>query len=593
MIKLIKGELKKIFLKPAIFVITALLVIALTVSVFIYKPAVRNDAPVSVPGNTVNDVYSASFGASSDTSSYYTLSKISLNETYIKSSNDIIEFYLNQLNDENLGKKQELLDKLHSIKVGSYLSYKNFVDASKPDNEDTIDNLAKKDEKRNKVKEELIELNNLYTTYINGNNGFYYVLMSSNEKTNLDVFLSSCLSRPFSESLTHLATINEIETGLNMFNNLEDYINKMENFSPKKTELEKAKSNLDKSVENLNEIENQIVSYKNNNAQDKSLESKKEINRLISRYAFASENAFNLTVYTINGSALNNLDDNEIQNLYQFEDAEYKTKYLINEQKEICEYYLKTNKYANEYANALSLSQTSNFEANAYDFMYFALEICSFIIIVYIVYLGATMITGEYAGGTMKLLAIRPYSRRKILLSKLLATIIVGAISLLITFIVTFIIGAILFGLSSMPVLLTFNASSAVATSPVVIMLILFICKMLEVMFYAIFSLALSTLFKSNAGSIIVSILVYFASFVLSVFSANIGILKILPFVNTNLFIYFGSHLTGQSNSLLANMFSRVIGADMNFYISFAIITIFSVIIYVLTSALFRKRDIK
>lgn len=586
MIKLINGEIKKIFLKPAIFIITALLVFALTLSIFIFKPAKRNDTIVSVSGTTISQMYDASFGS---TQSSNTLSKSYLQETYVNSSNNIIEYYLSQIENDDVNKKQELLNKLKSIKNGSYQNYRKKV-VNSGANED----LESKENLRNAFKTDLIEYNDLYTTYINGSNGFYYLLLSTSEKNNLDVFLTSCLSRPFAGTMTHTATINEVEdNGLNIFVNLENYINKMKVFLPLKDDLEIAKQNIEKGLENTNKIEELIVAYKNENPSEKSLEAKKEFNKLITRYQQANENIYNLTLATINSSALKDLSDNEIQSFYQFSNYEYKTKYLLNEQKNICKYYLETNKYAFEYANPLNLSVTSNFDANAYDFMFFALEICSFIIVIYVVFLGATMITGEYASGTMKLLAIRPYSRRKILGSKLLATIIVGIIFLLITFIVTFITGGILFGFASMPMLLVFNATSITSVSPIVVICILFVCRMLEIAFYAILSLAISTLFKSNAGSIIVAILIYFASFILSVFSANIGFLKVLPFVNTNLFAYFGSHLTSQSNNLLANMFSRVIGNDMNFFISFAIITIFSAVIYFITSYIFRKRDIK
>lgn len=584
MIKLINGEIKKIFLKPAIFVITALLVFALTLSIFIFKPAKRNDTLVSVSGTTISQMYDASFGS---TQSSNTLSKNYLQTTYVESSSNIIDFYSTQLENKEISKKQELLNKLKSIETGSYYVYNKKFTNSSPD-----EDLASKDNLRNAFKLDLIEFNNLYTSYINGNNGYYYLLLSTDIKTDLDVFLTSCLSRPFAESMTHFATIEEIGN-LKLFVNLENYINKMEVFSPLEKDLETAKTQLEKGKENIQKIEEDIIAYKNDNPSEKSLEAKKEFNTLITRYQQANENIYNLTLATINSSALNNLSDNEIQSFYQFSNYEYKTKYLMNEQKNICKYYLETNKYAFEYANPLSLSVTSNFEANVYDFMYFALEICSFIIIVYVVFLGATMITGEYASGTMKLLAIRPYSRRKILGSKLLATIIVGLIFLLITFIVTYITGGILFGFASMPMLLVFNSTMVTSLNPIFVILVLFACRLLEITFYAILSLAISTLFKSNAGSIIVAILIYFASFVLSVFSANIGFLKVLPFVNTNLFAYFGSHLTSQSNNLLANMFSRVIGNDMNFFISFAIITIFSVIIYYLTSYIFRTRDIK
>ena len=173
-----------------------------------------------------------------------------------------------------------------------------------------------------------------------------------------------------------------------------------------------------------------------------------------------------------------------------------------------------------------------------------------------------------------------------------MATILVGLIFLVITFIVTFIAGGILFGLESLPILLIFNATEIASVSPIVSIIFLFLTKTIEIIFYAILALSISTLFKSNSGSIVVAILIYFISFVLTMFTSNLGIFKYLPFVNTNLFGYFGSHTLSKSGSLITNMFSRIIPNDMNFYASFAIITLFSVLLYTITSIVFKKRDI-
>ena len=52
--RLTKGELKKIFLKPGIFVVTALLVAVLTFSAVLFKPAYRQDGNVvNITGSTI------------------------------------------------------------------------------------------------------------------------------------------------------------------------------------------------------------------------------------------------------------------------------------------------------------------------------------------------------------------------------------------------------------------------------------------------------------------------------------------------------------------------------------------------------------
>ena len=581
-LRLTKGELKKIFLKPGIFVVTALLVLVLTVSAFIFNLMPRNEMLVRINGNTIVQMYDNSFGASSDTN---ILSKKYLEARYITSSTEIIDFYNNEILLTENSKQAELLSLISNIK-SKLNSYKISIMSASTATEE------KKTENKENVKKAIEDFNSTFNSYVNGVNGFNYLLISTVDKTSYDVYIANLLAQPFSDSIeSHTAVVNKIEE-LDFENILKDYVNNLKIYLPTKEVLDVATENLNKSVENLTEIEQEIETMKTDFANSNSLDKKQEFRNLVTRYQQASVNAYNLTLLTMNDSALSKYSDDVIQSLYQFQNEENNTKYEIKEEKVICEFYLNNNKYAYEFANPLSLTETSNTDPSIYDFMYFALELCTFIIIIYIVFLGATMIAGEYANGTMKLLAIRPYSRGKVLFSKLLSTIIVGLIFIVLSFIITAVAGGILFGIESLNMLLIFNATEVASVSPIVVLLLLFICKVLEMIFYAIFALSISTLFKSNSGSIVVSLLIYFASFVLTMFTPSLGILKFLPFVNTNLFGYFGSHVSGMNSNIISNMFSKVIANDMNFYISFLIILLFSVIIYIITHVVFRNRDI-
>lgn len=579
--KLTKGELKKIFLKPGIFVITAILVLVLTISAFIFNVNSREDNLVNIEGSTIAQMYDKSFGSSKN---FESLSKLNLDKK-MESSQTIIEFYKNELLNEENSKKNELYALNEKLRddIASLLSKVN----NSQENEYT----QAKEVLRNAIKQDLMDINSAFLSYAQGDDGFYYLLITNKDKDAFDVFMANSLTQPFGSNTTFSATLNKIEE-LNVYNRIKKFIDNLLVFLPTLESIEKCEENLNSAKVNLLEIEGQIENLVNEFGTDNSLDKKNELRYLITRYQQASHNIYELTQSTLNSSALNNFSDDTIQSLYQFANSDLKTKYALEEQRLISQFYLDNNKYAFEYANPLSLTTASNVEPNVYDFMYFALELCSFIIIVYIVFLGATMIAGEYANGTMKLLAIRPYSRNKILFSKLLATVLVGIIFLIMTFIVTFITGGILFGLDSLSMLLIFNATTISSVSPIVSIIFLFLAKTIEIIFYAVLALCISTLFKSNSGSIVVAILIYFVSFVLSMFTANLGIFKFLPFVNTNLFGYFGSHSLAKTGNLIADMFSKVVANDMNFYISFAILTVFSVILYTITAIVFNKRDI-
>ena len=57
--KITRGELDKIFLRPAIFVMTGFFVIAIVISIFMFNPQERTDLAnlANVKGDTVTEVY--------------------------------------------------------------------------------------------------------------------------------------------------------------------------------------------------------------------------------------------------------------------------------------------------------------------------------------------------------------------------------------------------------------------------------------------------------------------------------------------------------------------------------------------------------
>ena len=57
MYRLFKGELKKIFLKPSLFIMTALLAIVITFSYYFYLPNGRTDTNVQIKGETVSEIF--------------------------------------------------------------------------------------------------------------------------------------------------------------------------------------------------------------------------------------------------------------------------------------------------------------------------------------------------------------------------------------------------------------------------------------------------------------------------------------------------------------------------------------------------------
>lgn len=581
--RLIKGELKKIFLKPGIFVVTTLLVVVLAFSATLFSPGERNMPSIAVSGKTVSQVYDNSFGSSDESNLN---SKINILTQNVEVSEQLVDYYYNLLISESNSKKAELQQSLNNA-IESYEKYKkegNGVGSNWQ--------TSKLSELRTQVKADLDNFTILFNSLCEGNGGYYYILISEADKDNLSNFLTRSTTEPFTANIDYKTTYEKIEE-MKIYAVIQEYLNRIENFTPSNESIELTKTYIETVKTNLALQESEITSFKAENSSSNDPDLIKEMKGKIVKYKLYAMNLNELVKYTILDSGLENFSDTDIQSFYVIKDGTYTTKYKINETKLIYEFYLNNNTTELDYANPLSFEETSDFNATGYDFMYFALTLCSFVIIAYILFLGAGMISGEQTNGTLKQLAIRPYSRQKLLLSKLLSTILVGIIFLGISFVITLIIGGVLYGLESLPILLIFNSTSVVSVSPIVMLVILFLCLLMQIIFYAVLSLSISTLFKSNSGSTVISILIYVISMVLSMFVTSLGILKYLPFVNVNLFGYFGSNTVYSGTNIIARMFTASIPNDFNFYISLALMLGFTVIIYSITSAVFSKRDVR
>lgn len=581
--RLIKGELKKIFLKPGIFVVTALLVVVLIFSATLFRPSERNLPTISVSGRTVSQVYDNSFGSTDENNLN---SKNNILSQNIQVSEELVNYYSNLLESSNNSKKAELQASLDAA-IESYNKYKKAGNGVGSNWE--APELA---ELRTKVKADIDNFSILFSSLCEGNGGYYYILISENNREKLSEFLTRATTEPFVANIEYRTTYEKIEE-LQVYTVIQNYLNSIENFTPSQKSIEASNEYINTVKENLSQQEADILAFKSENASSNDLDLIKEFKSKILKYKLYAINLNNLVKHTILDSGLEQFSDNEIQNFYVIKDGTYTTKYKIHETKLIYEYYLNNNKTELDFANPLSFETTSGFETTGYDFMYFALSLCSFVIIAYILFLGAGMIAGEQTNGTLKQLAIRPYSRQKLFLAKLLSTVLVGIIFLVISFVITLIIGGVLYGLSSLPMLLAFNSTTVSSVNPITLLIILFFCLLLQIIFYAVLSLSISTLFKSNSGSIVVSIIIYVVSIVLSMFITSLGFLKFLPFVNVNLFGYFGSNIVYSANNIIARMFTASIPNDFSFYTSLTLMLSFTVVLYVITSVVFSKRDIK
>lgn len=118
---------------------------------------------------------------------------------------------------------------------------------------------------------------------------------------------------------------------------------------------------------------------------------------------------------------------------------------------------------------------------------------------------------------------------------------------------------------------------------------------LIEIYFFCLISLCISTIFKSNVGAVAVSILVFFLTIALNPLAVNNPILRFLPFTNINLFKYLGSSfLTNYSTAgIFENLLTPTVFIGANFWLSFILLFATLIFIIYITFLIFRKRDIK
>ena len=330
-------------------------------------------------------------------------------------------------------------------------------------------------------------------------------------------------------------------------------------------------------LEKLNIQYEVILNYEDSNL----LNLKNKFNLEISKYFEIINQATTIikSQYKLNIS--NNL--NNYHNYSNFNS--YATKYELSQN----EYLFKHNKYSFEVAQAFNTTSSSNYlTANCYDFLYNTMNIITLIIIIYSIILATSSIASEYSSGTIKLLLIRPYSRRKILTAKIVATIIFSSFFIILSSIVSFIIGSILFGISSYAILVTISANFTFLINPIALTFIFLLTTLIKCSIYILISILISSLFRNPIASIVVALSFYFAGLICNLFISSYSWAMILPFANFDLFNYF---LPLSTNTQLGNLFTGNYILS-NIFVSIAYDIIVSTILIVPSYYIFKHNDI-
>jgi ABC-2 type transport system permease protein len=196
------------------------------------------------------------------------------------------------------------------------------------------------------------------------------------------------------------------------------------------------------------------------------------------------------------------------------------------------------------------------------------------------VIVAADSVAGEFSGGTIKLLLIRPASRAKILLSKYIAVFIFLLVLVVLLFVTSFIVSGLLYGFGSSTEMYSYTGKDGLMhqISYAVETFRSYGFGSVEVIMILSLAFMVSTVFRSSAIAITLSIVSIFVGQTIGEIIKHFSWAKYYLFLNTDL----GKYVEG----------GPALDSDTTIQFSIMILLIYFIIFNGLSWYVFKKRDV-
>ena len=209
--------------------------------------------------------------------------------------------------------------------------------------------------------------------------------------------------------------------------------------------------------------------------------------------------------------------------------------------------------------------------------------IASFIVVI----IAGGIVSSEFTKNTIKLLMIRPVSRFKVLLSKLLAVLVIGYFILFVSLALSTIASGIAFGFSDLAIpTIKMSGASVISQNYILSLILNILFYSISMIFIGTVAFTLSTITKSTAVSVAVSIIIFVGSFPLTLYllTKNYTWLAFTPIPYIN--------LTAVS---MLDSFKKIFGSVvvLNSTIGAITLIIATIILLIIALVYFMKTDIK
>ncbi len=252
-----------------------------------------------------------------------------------------------------------------------------------------------------------------------------------------------------------------------------------------------------------------------------------------------------------------NLNANEKERLEYLEEEMVTNNYIIN--------------------HKLDLNNDSNLRAVLINFS----EEFGLFIVIYVIMIAGPIVSDEFSRGTIKMLLTKPYKRRTILLSKLIAMLILIPLIILFMIFVEIIMGGIILGFASLKIpVLIYTASKLKIYSLFKYVFLALLSNMSMYLILSLIAFLLSVLTLSNSGAITITFLFYLVANVISNLAMvyKVGMFKYFVSLNWN-FRY------------ILDMQKNAYGLSLGF--SSMVLTFYIILMVLMAFIIFDKRDVK
>lgn len=205
-------------------------------------------------------------------------------------------------------------------------------------------------------------------------------------------------------------------------------------------------------------------------------------------------------------------------------------------------------------------------------------------IIVMVIMIAGTIVSEEFNKGTIKLLLVKPYSRKKILLSKFITVLIMIAFSIMAIVLMELVVGGIIFGFDSLsiPVLeYNFNTQSLEQINIFAYLGIQILTQLPMIVLLATLAFCLSSIFTNSPIAIILPLLGFMGGDIINqlVIQFKVEFMKFFVSMNWN----FNEYLFGN--------LPKMEGMTLRF--SIVICLVYFLIMIIPTFMIFKRKNIK